>query len=122
VGVWHLGVVTLTTLMHYSFIIMTVILAFISLLINTHPHTGYQPSSTINLAPNDFPYYFPPNVDHLILWCTRPFTQPEIDAALPSLLAARYGGAQIEVQQFVNPSVLQSIKEIFHAHIIVLRS
>lgn len=79
------------------------------------------PSKKIQLWPNDFPYYFTSNIDHLILWSQTVLSQEEIDRNLDVLLKERYGDAPIEVKMFVNTVALQSIREVFHVHVLVKR-
>lgn len=68
---------------------------------------------------NDFPYFFPANVEHLILWCAKPLSNEEVAEILPGHLKERYGDAKIEYQQFTNTVALQSIRDVFHVHILV---
>jgi len=63
--------------------------------------TTSPPPSQIALYPNDFPYFFPSNIDHLVLWCDKPLSKEEVDKEIKILLKERYGDAPIETQQLL---------------------
>eukprot|EP01024_Parvocaulis_polyphysoides_P073753 TRINITY_DN9509_c0_g4_i3.p3 TRINITY_DN9509_c0_g4~~TRINITY_DN9509_c0_g4_i3.p3 ORF type:complete len:149 (-),score=9.82 TRINITY_DN9509_c0_g4_i3:213-659(-) len=63
----------------------------------------------------DFPYYLEEGIEHNVLWCTEPLMEEEIQQVLKSYCKDR------ETTYFVNPPHLQSIKGVWHAHVISRR-
>eukprot|EP01026_Neomeris_dumetosa_P048286 TRINITY_DN4175_c0_g1_i6.p2 TRINITY_DN4175_c0_g1~~TRINITY_DN4175_c0_g1_i6.p2 ORF type:complete len:109 (-),score=2.52 TRINITY_DN4175_c0_g1_i6:284-610(-) len=61
---------------------------------------------------NDFPYYLEDGIEHHVLWCTEPLQHEEI---LQVIQQYREG---YETTYFVNPPQLQSIKGVWHAHVL----
>ncbi|ORX89042.1 hypothetical protein K493DRAFT_319020 [Basidiobolus meristosporus CBS 931.73] len=71
------------------------------------------PGEDFKLLPNDFPYKLDPTIQHLVLWCRKPFTREE----MAKILSAELPGK--EFLFFVNPKALQSIRTVYHAQVMV---
>ncbi|CAG9467840.1 unnamed protein product [Pedinophyceae sp. YPF-701] len=64
---------------------------------------------------NDFPYAMAPGVEHHVLWSDGPLTRSQLCAVAS---AEREG---YKWGYFVNPPSLQSVREIWHAHVLSVR-
>ncbi|KAK9765038.1 hypothetical protein K7432_006952 [Basidiobolus ranarum] len=71
------------------------------------------PGKDFCLVPNDFPYNLDPSIQHLVLWCRKPFTRDEMRDILRAELPDK------EFLFFVNPKSLQSIRTVYHAQVMV---
>ncbi|KAJ1914582.1 hypothetical protein H4219_004719 [Mycoemilia scoparia] len=75
--------------------------------------------SDIRFLPNDFPYAFEDGVEHWVMWSRKRlepgFNPPPI---VENAVKTRFG-SNIEWRYFVNPPSLQSVKELYHAHIFI---
>ncbi|KAG2495511.1 hypothetical protein HYH03_006454 [Edaphochlamys debaryana] len=65
---------------------------------------------------NEFPYYLAPEdrVTHVNIWCS---SQPLADATIEKMIAERLPAE--EYVWFVNPPQFQSIRTIWHCHIML---
>eukprot|EP00878_Enallax_costatus_P001268 GHUV01001412.1.p1 GENE.GHUV01001412.1~~GHUV01001412.1.p1 ORF type:complete len:207 (+),score=46.43 GHUV01001412.1:94-621(+) len=63
---------------------------------------------------NDFPYYFEDNVQHWLLWST---SGPLSHAAIEQETRQKF--PDMDYLIFVNPAALQSIRDIWHCHVLV---
>ena len=66
-------------------------------------------------APNDFPYFFEAGMEHHILWCAGGALS---DDELAEHIEKHRPAERYEVQLFVNPKRLQSVTNVWHAHVI----
>ena len=64
---------------------------------------------------NDFPYDFELGIIHYCLWSTVPLNEEEIQ----SEIEARFDPKQYDSLFFVNPPSLQSIRDLWHAHVMI---
>lgn len=75
------------------------------------------------LTLNNYPYYFEKNISHYILWNTKELNEQEIIDIIENELSIILNKSTIvkkkDYHYWVNPIVLKSIKDIWHAHIIV---
>ncbi|KAK9836003.1 hypothetical protein WJX81_005227 [Elliptochloris bilobata] len=62
--------------------------------------------------PNDFPYHLDPDVEHHNVWSTRPLPEAELHKVVQR---NRQG---YEWVAFINPTPIQTIPSVWHAHII----
>eukprot|EP00878_Enallax_costatus_P022375 GHUV01023733.1.p1 GENE.GHUV01023733.1~~GHUV01023733.1.p1 ORF type:complete len:166 (+),score=31.63 GHUV01023733.1:130-627(+) len=67
-----------------------------------------------NRVPQDFPYYFEDNVQHWLLWST---SGPLSHAAIEQETRQKF--PDMDYLIFVNPAALQSIRDIWHCHVLV---
>lgn len=76
-------------------------------------------TSQLALHLNDFSYNFEPGVKHYILWkfSNEQVTTTEINEAISNL--TRDLPTAVDSASYVNPLALQSIPEIYHAHILL---
>ena len=64
---------------------------------------------------NDFPYHFEEGIDHWVLWSS---SGPLLDEALRGEAAERFG-TDHEFLIWVNPPELQSVRAMWHAHVLI---
>jgi hypothetical protein len=69
----------------------------------------------VAFAPNDFPYFFEAGMEHHILWCAGGALS---DAEIAQHIEKERPAQRFEVQLFVNPTRLQSVANVWHAHVI----
>jgi hypothetical protein len=60
---------------------------------------------------NDFPYALTPDIQHDVVWSFQPLEEAELVRFIASNIADR------EFVYFVNPPQLQSVKNLWHAHV-----
>ncbi|KAJ1809715.1 hypothetical protein LPJ56_004492 [Coemansia sp. RSA 2599] len=85
-----------------------------------------QTDSQHLVIPNDYPYALPDNVLHYIVWSKEKLTEgnvpdPVIQCIFEERLDKDIGPGRYEWIWFVNPPHLQSIPEVNHGHLIVLK-
>lgn len=69
-------------------------------------------------APNDYPYNLAPGIEHHLAWsCCGP---PSSDV-LEAFVAAQRPPAAYHSIVFINPRHLQSVRNVWHAHVLSLR-
>lgn len=72
---------------------------------------------------NDYPYYFEENVCHYILWHTQEFSDSVIEKLLeeklPYILNKPFVKKNYDYVYWVNPVNLKSVKNIWHAHVVI---
>ena len=75
------------------------------------------------LLPNDFPYFFDPEVSHWVLWDAGPLSHEAIDGHLqrhvPPLVRKDAAVSTEDYVFWVNPEALKSIPEVWHAHVLI---
>jgi len=62
--------------------------------------------------PNDFPYAFEEGIAHHIIWSTEQLSATELDAVIKAEVPGH------ETQWWVNPPALQSVRSLWHAHVL----
>jgi hypothetical protein len=65
--------------------------------------------------PNDFPYDFEAGVKHYCLWCTVPLSRNTIIYEI----ALKFCPDEYDYLFFINPPSLQSIRNLWHCHVMV---
>jgi len=71
----------------------------------------------LKFVPNDFPYWFEPDVEHWIIWSyPRALNNNEILATIESKFGEDLNA--IEYVYWRNPTILQSIKDLEHYHVV----
>lgn len=86
--------------------------------------SGRQSNDTFHIAPNDFPYWLAPGIDHLVGW-----VNPNVEVgddwkdALLSIVAKQYKSAfcRDHVKWKVNTLENMTVPEIKHMHIFIHR-
>lgn len=78
-----------------------------------------EAQTTLKLAPNTFPYWTPPSVDHWVLWSLgAPCSRQDIENVKEELRQLKKG-QELEFLHWKNPPRLQSLPNIEHVHIFV---
>mmetsp|Transcript_36111 Transcript_36111/g.80358 ORF Transcript_36111/g.80358 Transcript_36111/m.80358 type:complete len:167 (+) Transcript_36111:107-607(+) len=62
--------------------------------------------------PNDFPYHFEASISHHVLWSSSPLSNEEVEKHIAKNLPG------YEAVWFVNPPELQSVRSIWHCHVL----
>ena len=76
------------------------------------------PDSRLVWAPNDYPYNLAPGIEHHLAWsCCGP---PSSDVLEAFVTAQRPPSAYHSIV-FINPRHLQSVRNVWHAHVLSLR-
>eukprot|EP01127_Copromyxa_protea_P007508 TRINITY_DN17404_c0_g1_i2.p1 TRINITY_DN17404_c0_g1~~TRINITY_DN17404_c0_g1_i2.p1 ORF type:complete len:155 (-),score=28.95 TRINITY_DN17404_c0_g1_i2:35-499(-) len=67
----------------------------------------------IKFVPNDYKYALDPSISHYLIWSTVPLKNEEIEA----IIAEKLPQNEYESIYSVNPAHLQSIRNVYHAHV-----
>ncbi len=67
-------------------------------------------------AENDFPYALDKKIQHHLLWSTKPLSKEQLEQIIPQHISTDW-----EYIYFVNPPTLQTVHNVYHAHILSRR-
>jgi hypothetical protein len=77
------------------------------------PPRGF--TRAVRWAPNDFPYAMHAGMEHFLVWCAGGALSAE---ELAEQVEAHRPAAHFEAITFVNPARLQSVRNVWHAHVV----
>ena len=77
------------------------------------PPRGF--TRAVRWAPNDFPYAMHAGMEHFLVWCAGGALSAE---ELHEQVEAHRPAARFEAITFVNPARLQSVRNVWHAHVV----
>lgn len=78
------------------------------------PRTTSGGSKRVVWAKNDFPYALEADISHFLLWSLQPLPPQQLEQ-----LIQQHVVPDEEFVYFVNPPALQSVQNVFHAHVLV---
>jgi hypothetical protein len=76
--------------------------------------TSSEGSERVVWAKNDFPYALEADIGHFLLWSLQPLPPQQLEQLIRQRVAP-----DEEFVYFVNPPALQSVQNVFHAHVLV---
>ncbi len=73
-----------------------------------------SPAPKTEICPNEFPYYADPGISHNLLWSSTQLKLTDVE----QIFRSKFPPERFDSVIFINPPILQSMPELFHAHMI----